>query len=45
MEATIFDKSGKPRYKLQGRYTDTIEAVDLLTNETWEVFKAPTMPP
>lgn len=41
----MIDGNGKPRFKIQGRYTDVVEAVDLQTKETWEVFKAPTMPP
>jgi hypothetical protein len=45
IEGIITDQNGEQRYKLVGKYTDKIEAINLKTKERWTVFEAPELPP
>jgi hypothetical protein len=42
--AIVKTRAGVPKYKLYGKYTDCIMAVNLETNEEFECFRAPVFP-
>ena len=45
VEGIIKDCSGNARYKVVGKFTDKLEAINLETDERWTIFEAPEMPP
>lgn len=45
VEGIITDSNGEQKYKLVGKYTSKIDAINLKTGERWTVFEAPELPP
>ena len=44
VEASIKDKFGKIKYKIEGSYNNELICIDLETNKSWVIFKAPEKP-
>lgn len=45
VEGVIKDCSGIAKYKVVGKFTEKLEAINLETDERWTIFEAPTLPP
>lgn len=44
VEAVIKNKYGEEKYKISGKYTEKLTALDLETGKSWTVFTAPQKP-
>ena len=44
IEGIVKDKDGLTRFRLEGKYTTSMEAFDVVSFERWNIFKAPELP-
>lgn len=42
--ALVKDRNGEVKFKVQGKYTGTLTATNVETNESWDIYTAPQFP-